>query len=77
MNCAMVIAILLIIALSVIEGILIDRMIEYRKRNRILRYQDKREKPNEIIVCMNAIVVFDGREVSWYDKDKSIRWEKR
>lgn len=77
MNFAMVIAILLIIALAVVEGILIDRMIEYRKRNRILRYQDKREKPNEIIVCMNAIVVFDGREVSWYDKDKSIRWEKR
>lgn len=77
MNYAMVIALLLIIALAVVEGILIDRMIEYRKRNRILRYQEKREKPNEIIVCMNAIVVFDGREVSWYDKDKSIRWEKR
>lgn len=77
MNFAAVIALLLIIALAVVEGILIDRMIEYRKRNRILRYQDKREKPNEIIVCMNAIVVFDGREVSWYDKDKSIRWEKR
>lgn len=77
MNCAMVNAILSIIALSVIEGILIDRMIEYRKRNRILRYQDKRGKPNEKIVCMNAIVVFDGREVFWYDKDKSIRWEKR
>lgn len=77
MNCSMVIAILSIIALSVVEGILIDRMIEYRKRYRILLYQDERGKPNEIIVCMNAIVVFDGREASWYDKDKSIRWEKR
>lgn len=77
MNFAMVIALLLIIALAVVEGILIDRMIEYRKRNLILLYQDARGKPNEIIVCMNAIVVFDGREVSWYDKDKSIRWEKR
>lgn len=77
MNYAIVIALLLIIALAVFEGILIDRMIENRKRYRILLYQYERGKPNEEIVCMNAIVVFDGREVSWYDKDKSIRWEKR
>ena len=77
MNGEIMIAVLLILALAIIEGVLIDRMIEYRKRNKVLRYHEKRGKLEEEIVCMNAIVVFNGSDVSWYDKDKLIRWEKK
>lgn len=71
------IAALLILALAIIEGVLIDRMIEYRKRCKVLQYHEERGKLEEEIVCMNAIAVFNGSDVSWYDKDKLIRWEKK
>lgn len=69
-------AIIIIMLLSIFEGYLIAVFRECYRRETLRRYHEETGKPDEEIVCENAMVVFDGKEISWYDKDKSMRWRK-
>lgn len=75
MTC-MTVIIIIIMLLSIFEGYLIAVFRECYRRDKLRQYHEETGKPNEKIVCENAMVVFDGKEISWYDKDKSMRWRK-
>ena len=70
------IELLFVALLSIFEGYLIAVFRECYRRETLRRYHEETGKPDEEIVCENAMVVFDGKEISWYDKDKSMRWRK-
>ena len=71
-----VLILLFVFFLGAVEGLLTADLVERYRNYRLRRYHEERGKADEEIVCENAMVVFDGREVSWYDKDKMIRWRK-
>ena len=59
--------------LGIAEGILISRLREYFFRARLRRWHERSGKPDETVVCENAMVVWDGKNIAWYDKDKCRR----
>ena len=67
------IELLFVALLGIVEGLLIAACRERYKRDKLRRFQDETGKADEEIVCENAMVVWDGREISWYDKDKYMK----
>lgn len=67
---------IIIMLLGILEGYLIAECRECYRRDKLRQFQEDTGKPNEEIVCEDAMVVWDGKEISWYDKDKSMRWRK-
>lgn len=71
------IELLFVALLGIVEGLLIAACRERYKRDKLRRFQDETGKADEEIVCENAMVVWDGREISWYDKDEFAKWVKK
>lgn len=59
--------------LGIAEGILLSRLHEYFCRARLRRWHEESGKPDEEIICENAMIVWDGENIAWYDKDKYRR----